>query len=289
MTGVQTGGGATARRMLLGSHLRRLREAHGVSREDAGYSIRASESKISRMELGRVAFKVRDVADLLTLYGLADGTEREALLALVGEANAPAWWQGLTDAVPSWFQQYLGLEEAADRIRGYEVQFVPGLLQTEAYARAVMRAGSPSASEEELDRRVAVRLGRQRRFLADDVTARVDLIVDETALRRACGGPEVMSAQLEHLLALAERPWLTLRVLPLGMGALAADSGAFTVLGFPEDDLPDVVYLEQFTTALYLDKPVEVAEYAEALDRLAEAAVVGGPARDLVRRVLRES
>ncbi|GAA2833637.1 helix-turn-helix transcriptional regulator [Kitasatospora paracochleata] len=289
MTGVQAGGGATARRILLGSHLRRLRESCGVSREDAGYSIRASESKISRMELGRVAFKPRDVADLLTLYGLAEGAEREALLALVGEANAPAWWQRYADAVPPWFQTYLGLEESAGTVRAYEVQFVPGLLQTPDYARAVMRAGSPGASAEEIERRAAVRLRRQERFLAEDATARVEVIVDETALRRACGGPEVMREQLARLIELAAAPWLTLRVLPLGMGAAAADSGAFTVLGFPEADLPDVVYLEQFTTALYLDRPAEVAEYTEALRRLGEAALAGDEALALVRRILAET
>ncbi len=267
MSGVQAGTGATARRMQLGSQLRRLREASGVSREDAGYSIRGSESKISRMELGRVGFKQRDVADLLTLYGVDDEDERAALLDLVGETNTPAWWHGYSDVVPPWFQTYLGLEESARLIRSYEVQFIHGLLQTEDYARAVILLGNPAASPEEIDRRVAVRLRRQRLLLGDDGPELV-LIVDEAALRRPCGGPEVMRSQLHRLIELAGLPRLTLQVMPLGSGGLAAQSGAFSVLGFPGPDLHDLVYLEQFTTALYLDKPAEVAEYVAAMERL---------------------
>ncbi|KDN86258.1 helix-turn-helix domain-containing protein [Kitasatospora cheerisanensis] len=288
MTGLQTGSGATARRIQLGAQLRRLREARGVTREDAGYSIRASESKISRMELGRVGFKQRDVADLLTLYGVEDEQSRAALLGLVGETNAPAWWHGYGDVIPGWFQTYLNLEDAANLVRSYEVQFVPGLLQTPEYVHAVMRAGSPGVPEEEIARRAAVRLRRQERYLAPDTTARLDLIVDETALRRPCGGPEVMRGQLARLAELSLRETIGLRVLPLGMGALAADSGAFTVLSFPEPDLADVVYVEQFTTALYLDKPSEVAEYTAALDRVSAAALSEEETRSLLAEILQE-
>ncbi|MEU5382635.1 MULTISPECIES: helix-turn-helix domain-containing protein [Kitasatospora] len=289
MTGLQTGSGATARRIQLGAQLRRLREARGVTREDAGYSIRASESKISRMELGRVGFKQRDVADLLTLYGVDDEESRASLLGLVGGTNAPSWWHGYGDVVPGWFQTYLNLEDAADLVRSYEVQFVPGLLQTPEYVHAVMRAGSPAAPEEEIARRAAVRLRRQQRFLAEGATARLELIVDETALRRPCGGPEVMGGQLARLAELSRRETISLRVLPLGMGALAADSGAFTVLCFPEPDLADVVYVEQFTTALYLDKPVEVAEYTTALERVAAAALSEEETRSLLAEILQDA
>ncbi|WP_354639549.1 DUF5753 domain-containing protein [Kitasatospora camelliae] len=282
--GAQTGTGAAARRMLLGSRLRRLREASGVSREAAGYSIRASESKISRMELGRVGFKQRDVADLLTLYGVGEGVERTELLALVGEANSPAWWHGYGDAVPAWFQTYLGLEEAARTLSGYEVQFVPGLLQTEEYARAVVLVGNPGASPEEVERRVDVRMRRQR-ILDGDRGPELLLIVDEAALRRPTGGSEVMRRQLARLVELSDLPRLTLQVMPLGRGELAADSGSFTLLGFPEQDLPDVVYVEQFTTALYLDRPAEVAEYAAALDRLRAHSLPPEPTRDLLAAV----
>jgi transcriptional regulator with XRE-family HTH domain len=288
MSMLHTGGGATAHRLLLGSRLRRLREASGVSREDAGYSIRASESKISRMELGRVGFKERDVADLLTLYGLPEGEERAALLALVGEANATAWWHGQEDVVPPWFQTYLGLEQAASTIACYEVQYVPGLLQTEAYARAVVLLGRHTASPEEVDRRVAVRM-RRRQLLSASRAPRLEAVIDEAVLRRPCGGPEVMRGQLEHLIAQAALPGVVVRVVPLGSERPGADAGAFTVLGFPGAELPDVVYLEQFTTALYLDRPVEVAQYAAALDRLRTAALSPERSLDLLRTVLRDN
>src|SRR2546429_6263712 len=142
--------------MLLGAHLRRLREARGVSREDAGWEIRSSESKISRMELGRVSFKERDIADLLTLYGVDDDDERIRLLALARDANTPGWWHRYGDVLPNWFQSYLGLEAAAALIRSYEVQFIPGLLQTRDYARAVVLLGHGDARPETVDRRGGV-------------------------------------------------------------------------------------------------------------------------------------
>src|SRR5436305_10753719 len=155
-------GGPTVLRILLGTQLRRLREAKGVTREDAGWEIRGSESKISRMELGRVGFKERDVADLLTLYGVHDPTERDALLNLARQANNPGWWHRYSDVLPTWFQSYLGLESAASLVRTYEIQFVPGLLQTEAYARAVILLGYADAAAEEIERRGRLRLERRK-------------------------------------------------------------------------------------------------------------------------------
>lgn len=268
---VQAGNGVSVRRLMLGSQLRRLREAQGVSREDAGYEIRASESKIGRMELGRVSFKERDVADLLTLYGVLGDVERAAVLGLVRAANATPWWHGYADVVPPWVHGYLGFEEAARTLGSYELQYVPGLLQTEEYARAVIRLGLASvpeaAQEQEVERRVEVRMRRQQR-LAEGGGLQLLAIVDEAALRRPCGGPRVMRGQLTRLLELAQRPNVVIQVMPLGFDGLSAESGAFSVLGFSEPDLADVVYLEQFTTALYLDRPREVAEYAATLERL---------------------
>src|SRR6516164_7769797 len=159
MITAQPGSGPTVLRILLGSQLRRLREAKGVSRDDAGYTIRASGSKISRMELGRVSFKERDVEDLLDLYGV-DEEEAQALVALAKQANSPGWWHKYGDVLPDWFQVYVGLEEAASLIRLYEVQFIPGLIQTADYARAVIRLGQPSATPQEVERRVGLRLAR---------------------------------------------------------------------------------------------------------------------------------
>ncbi len=267
MTTVESGGGPTVRRILLGSQLRRLREDKGISREDAGYHIRASESKISRLELGRVGFKERDVADLLTLYGVTDETERAPLLALVREANKPGWWHNYTDVLPGWFQPYVGLEEAATLIRTYEVQFIPGLLQTEEYARAVIAQGHQNVLPDLIERRVSVRLNRQK-LLARPEPPRLWVVVDEAVLRRPIGGPKVMRAQLEQLITLAEQPNVSLQMMPFHFGGHAAEGGAFTVLRFPEADLPDVVYLEQLGSAVYLDKREDVDRYMEAMNRL---------------------
>jgi len=154
--------GPTALRIALGTQLRRLREANGISAEAASYAIRASHAKISRMELGRVGFKERDVADLLTLYGITDEHERATFLALARQANLPGWWHQYSDILPSWFEMYLGLEQASSVIRTYEPQLVPGLLQTEDGARSVIQLGNPDLCEADIDRRVALRMKRQR-------------------------------------------------------------------------------------------------------------------------------
>ncbi|OAA24684.1 transcriptional regulator, XRE family [Frankia sp. EI5c] len=285
MTSTQPGGGPTVRRILLGSQLRRLREKKGISREDAGYHIRASESKISRMELGRVSFKGRDVEDLLTLYGVTDSDEREPLLALVREANRPGWWHGYGDVLPNWFQPFIGLEEAAALIRTYELQFVPGLLQTEEYARAVIVQGSAGDPPDVIERRVNVRMNRQK-VLYRESPLRLWVVIDEAALCRPIGGPKVMRGQLEHLIALCALPNLTLQVMPFAFGAHAAEGGAFTILRFPESDLPDVVYLEQLTGAVYMDKREEVDIYARAMNRLTVDSPPPAATPELLNRIV---
>ena len=266
MITAQPGSGPTVLRILLGSQLRMLREVKGITREEAGYAIRASGSKISRMELGRVSFKERDVTDLLKLYGV-DEDETATLVALAIQANSPGWWHKYGDVLPDWFQVYVGLEEAASLIRLYEVQFVPGLLQTADYARAVVRLGQPAAAPEEIGRRISLRMGRQE-LLTKPGGPRLWAIVDEAALRRPIGGKEVMRAQLEQLILATEEPQVTLQVMPFRSGGHAAEAGAFTIMRFPEPDLPDVVYLEQLTSALYLDKRDDVEKYTEVMERL---------------------
>ena len=262
----QPGSGPTVLRILLGSQLRMLREVKGITREEAGYAIRASGSKISRMELGRVSFKERDVTDLLKLYGV-DEDETATLVELAIQANSPGWWHKYGDVLPDWFQVYVGLEEAASLIRLYEVQFVPGLLQTAGYARAVVRLGQPGAAPQEIERRISLRMGRQE-LLTKPGGPRLWAIVDEAALRRPIGGREVMRAQLEQLILATEEPQVTLQVMPFRSGGHAAEAGAFTIMRFPEPDLPDVVYLEQLTSALYLDKRDDVEKYTEVMERL---------------------
>ncbi|MFE9460465.1 helix-turn-helix domain-containing protein [Streptomyces californicus] len=277
--------GSVVRRILLGSQLRRLRESRGVTREAAGYSIRASESKISRMELGRVSFKARDVEDLLTLYGVTDEAERDSLLGLAREANVAGWWHSYGDVLPGWFQTYVGLEGAAFLIRIFEVQFVHGLLQTEAYAHAVVSRGMRGASPAEIDRRVALRLERQKTLVSERAPT-FHAVLDEAALRRPYGEREVMRGQLRHLIDMSERPNITLQVIPFSHGGHAGESGSFTMLRFPESDLSDIVYLEQLTSALYLDKPEEVAQYEKAMATLAQDSPGTDESRDLLRGLL---
>lgn len=261
------GTGPTVLRMLLGTQLRRLRESSGVTREGAGWEIRASESKISRMELGRVGFKERDVADLLTLYGVTASEEREALLKLARDANSPGWWHRYGDVLPNWFQSYLGLEAAAALIRSYEVQFVPGLLQTREYARAVVLLGHGRAAPAEIERRVALRMQRQR-LLHRENPPQLWAVVDEAALRRPIGGPRVMREQVAALIEATKSPNIRLQVIPFAAGGHAAAGGAFTILRFGDRELPDIVYIEQLTSALYLDKRDDLDYYAVAMERL---------------------
>jgi hypothetical protein len=273
-------------RILVGAHLRRLREKCGLTRAEAGESIRSSESKISRMELGRVGFKERDVLDLLSLYGEDDDQERTALMARVREANAPSWWRSYSDIMPNWFQRYLGLEATATLIRTYEVQFVPGLLQTEEYARAVVPLGPGVAHRDEIARRVRLRLERQQVLSRPD-PPRLWAVVDEAALRRPVGGARVMRDQLEALIGIVTKvPNVRLQVLPLAAGAHVAAGGSFTILRFPQRDLPDVVYLEQLTSAMYLDRHEDVDFYFDTVNRLfVEAAPLSDTVQILTRLI----
>jgi Domain of unknown function (DUF5753)/Helix-turn-helix domain len=263
----EAAGGPTVLRMLLGAHLRRLREAKGVSREDAGWHIRGSESKISRMELGRVGFKERDITDLLTLYGIDDEQERDRLLTLARSANSPGWWHRYGDMLPNWFQPYLGLEAAATQIRTYELQFVPGLLQTRDYARAVTMLGHRPVPDDEIERRVDLRMTRQHR-LSQPNPVHLWAVVDEAVLHRVVGGLDVMRSQIEALIKATMDPNITVQIVPFRVGGHAAGTGAFSILRFSEQDLPDIVYIEQLTSALYLDKRDDVDHYAAVMDTL---------------------
>jgi transcriptional regulator with XRE-family HTH domain len=279
---------ATVLRLLLGAQLRRLREAADVSSEEAGYEIRSSRSKISRMENGRVGFKIRDLEDLLTLYGVTDGQQRSEVLALARQSSAPDWWAKYGDILPGWFETYLGLESAAVSIRSFEVQFVPGLLQTEDYARAVTWLGHHSAAADEINRRVALRIRRQD-LLTRSGPPRVWAVIDESALRRPYGGAAVMRAQLRRLVQVAELPHVTLQVIPFARGGHAGASGAFSILRFQERDLPDVVYIEQLTSALYLDQRPDVEHYLEVVDQLSGQALTPVDSTAFIEQVARET
>ena len=282
-----TGTGPTVLRMLLGAQLRRLREAKQITREDAGEVIGVSRSKMSRFELGRIGLRDRQLTDLLTVYGVTDEAEREALRSLARKANAPGWWHDYSDILPSWFESYVSLEEVASQIRTYEVQFVPGLLQTEDYARAVMLLNHDTASAREIDRRVGVRIARQALLDQPDPPI-LSAVIDEAVLLRPLGSSGVMQGQLKHLAEMAQRPNVTIQVVPFHAGGYPATGGAFTILRFAEPDLPDVVYLEQLTSALFLDELKTVSGYLEVIERLTTEALTPSGTMQLLRQLLKQ-
>jgi hypothetical protein len=284
---VPAGSGPTVRRMLVGAQLRRLRTDKGLTREQAGEAIRASEWKIHRLENGQVGFKDRDIVDLLALYGVHDPVEVADFLVLARQANAPGWWHHYGDLLPQWFRAYVDLESAARLIRTYEGQFVPGLLQTEDYMRAVVGGGHLDDLPEEAEHRVQLRLGRQALLEREDAP-RLWAVVDEAALRRPVGGPRVMRAQLERLIEAAELPNVTLQVLPFAAGAHPAMVGAFSVLRFADQELPDVVYVEHLTSALYLSKQEDVDQYLHVMESICVRAAPPDRTAKIVGGVLDE-
>lgn len=275
---------STALRVAVGAQLRKLREAAGVSREAAGECIRASHAKISRLENGRTGFKERDIRDLLTLYGVREDEEREAFLELVRQANAPGWWHRYNDVLPVWFQTYIGLEQAAKQLRTYENQFVPGLLQTPAYARSVVILGRYG---DDIDRRVEMRVQRQQALYGPSPLT-VWAIIDEAVVRRIVGSKQVMREQIQHLIDMAALPNVTIQVLRYSAGAPAAAGGAFSILRFPRPELADVVYIEQLTSALYLDREHDLAMYRTIIDDLSVQAESPTRSRNFLIEVLAE-
>jgi transcriptional regulator with XRE-family HTH domain len=285
-TRAQTGA-PTVQRMLVGARLRRLRTDIGLTREEAAASIRASEWKIHRLENGQVGFKERDIVDLLRLYDVTDPGEVAEFLTLAQEANAPGWWQHYGDVLPQWFRTYVDLESAASLIRTYEGQFVPGLLQTDGYMRAVVQGAHLEDSGDELGRRVRLRMARQT-LLTREQPPRLWAVVDEAALRRPVGGREVMRGQLERLVEATKLPNVTLQVLPFDSGAHPAMFGSFSVLRFPDQELPDVVYLEHLTSALYLNKPDEVDQYLHVMETICVRAAAPDQTVELLEQILDE-
>jgi transcriptional regulator with XRE-family HTH domain len=280
--------GPTALRIALGIQLRQLRQAGHITTAQAAGVIRATPSKISRLERGRTTARQRDVADLLSLYGVTDPAEREELLEMARQTSAPGWWQQYGDVLPRWFESYIGLETAASVIRSYELQFVPGLLQTEEYARAVISISNAHASAEEIAHRVSLRMRRQE-LLTRPGAPEMWAVLDEAALRRSPGGPEVMRAQLEHLLQVTELPNVTLQIVLFDTGPHAAAGGPFSILRFPEPDLPDVVYLEQLNSAVYLDQPDDVTSYQTIMDQLCVQAETSTASKTMIRALLRHA
>jgi len=274
--------GPTARRMILGSQLRRLREEAGIPRQQAGYNIRGSESKISRLELGRVGFKERDVTDLLTMYGVEDPNERQTFLDMVKQSNEPGWWRRFGDTMPNWFTDLVGLEEAAARIQIWEPLYVSGLLQIEGYARAIFSHGRPEMADERVDQLVALRMRRQKMFSRPDAP-RVWMVLDESVLHRPIGGMKVLKQQIEYLLEMSALPHVSVQILPFSRSGLSAEH-AFSLLRFGEPELPNIAYVEYLTGAHYIEKREEIEKYSRSLDMLAVDAETPERSRALLAK-----
>ncbi len=244
-------------RMLLGRRLRELRDRSGLSRRDAGRLLNASESKIGRLETGRTGSRPREVARLLAGYG-AEEDERTTLLALAEQTTARAWWQDDADILPSWVRPYLSAEQAAKLVRTFEAQYVPGLLQTEAYARAVIGRGAPA---DEVERRVEFRMRRQRVLRRRPRPLNLWIVLDEQALWRPIGGPEIMRGQIRHIIELCRRPNVTVQIAPVGISGRIKGDGPLTLVRFPQQGLQDMVYLERADRALYPTRRAEIERH----------------------------
>jgi hypothetical protein len=266
----QEDAGAAASRILLGARLRDLRESAGISRDDAAYAIRGSASKISRLEMGRVRCKLRDVGDLLDMYGVRDDAGRTQLLDMAAQACAPAWWRPFRDVVPGSLETCLGLEPSASLIRTYDAAFIPALLHTPDYALAVHSMAAGDADDASVRQRAGL-VTRRQQILHRPEPPKVWALIDEAALRRPVGGPAVLRAQLEHLSQAIKMDNVRIQVMPIS-GGIALPGAPITLLRFPHDGLGDVVCLEQLGTAEYRTRPAETLGYWSALNRLATLA-----------------
>lgn len=255
----------TVRRRILAAELRKLREAAGLSITDAAELMDCAHSKISRIESCHQRAKTPDVLALCSIYR-ASSSDQERLVQLAKDAGKKGWWQSFGDALPEWFETYVGLEAEAVDVRTYEVEIMPGLLQTEAYARATTQATVLKASPGAIDRRVELRLKRQQR-LTGETPMELWAVMGEAAIRRPVGSKEILRDQLEHVLDVSDLPNVTIQVMPLEAGGHPA-MGPFVILGFPERSHPDVVYLESQVGGHYLEEEEQVGEYVRVMEHL---------------------
>jgi transcriptional regulator with XRE-family HTH domain len=276
----------TVGQMVLGMRLRHLRERAGVSYDAAAKALHVNQTTVRRMEKAEVGLKLPYVEKLLQIYGVGQD-EAESFLGLVEEANRPGWWHRFRDVLPDWFSLYVSLEGAASRIRAYEPHFIPGLLQTEDYARALLRIGFPQGTKQEIDRRVALRMERQELLSRPD-GPHLWVVMDETVLRLHIGGPEVMRAQVDRLIEAVQLSNVTLQVVPFAAGPHPAMGGPFQLFRFQIPELPDIVYAEGLTGANYLDQRTDVAAYLEALDRMGTQATPARRTENFLREMRKE-
>jgi transcriptional regulator with XRE-family HTH domain len=277
----------TVGQVVLGKRLRELRESAGLKREQAAKVLHVAPATIRRMETAEVALKIPYVRMLLDAYGVTGG-EAEGFITLTEDANRPGWWQRFHDILPDWFSVHVSLEGAAAVIRAYEPHFIPGLLQTEDYARAIMRTGAVGQVDpEESERHVALRMERQTLLTHEDAP-HLWVVLDETVLRRPVGTPEVMRGQIDRLLTATERPNVTLQIAEFSSGHHPGTYGPFVLFRFAVPELPDMVYVEYLTGAVYLDERVEVASHLEVLDRMAAQAATARRTKEILRDFRKE-
>jgi len=278
----------TVRRRRLGIELRRLREAAGLSLEDAARRLERTGATVSRMETGRISVRARDVNALLDLYGVTDRQTRDGLLTLVRESRQKGWWHTYGDVLPATLDMLVGLETAAASILTYEINLVPGLLQTADYARALFRAGKRFDSPEKVERQVELRLNRQA-ILTGEEPPHLWAVVDEAAVRRQVGGPEVMRQQLERLVEASAQPNITIQIMAFAVGAHMGMSAAFNIFRFPEESGdPSVGYSNNQTGTLYIEKAEEVRRYQLIFDHLRAAALSPDDSVALLARATKE-
>ena len=249
----------------------------------------ASPWTVRRMERAEGGLKPLTVKGLLTAYGITEPREVDAFLSMSREASKPGWWHSYNDVLPDWFRTFVGLEEAASSIRGYDPHWIPGLLQTADYAHASVRTGFPDATDSEAERRVALRLARQQ-ILNRPQPPRLWLVIDETALRRpaATTGASVMRAQIGRMIEACQQPNITVQILPFSAGLHPAMYGPFRIFRFNAEELPDIVYAESMTSAYYIDKPDEASEYGKALDRICAQAAPADQSTGILTTIRKE-
>jgi transcriptional regulator with XRE-family HTH domain len=285
--------GSTVPRRQLGRYLRELRNRRCMTVKRAAEEMEWSETKIWRIENGMTSLRSHDVETLCRIYA-APPDLSEALKALAKETKAKGWWHDYGDVIPEWLDMYIGLEEAASQLCAYQPELVPGLLQTEQYARSVIKEDNPGVDDREIDRRVHVRIARQMLVRREADPLELHVALNEAILHRPVGGPDVMAAQLDALAEAADIRNVKLRVVPYAAGLHhGVMTGPFVILRFPvngngAESEPATVYVEGFTGALYLDKPREVTRYTVAFDRIWDAALDEPASTDLIHRSAEE-
>ncbi|WP_329255441.1 helix-turn-helix domain-containing protein [Actinoallomurus sp. NBC_01490] len=277
----------TVRRRRLGMELRRLREASGLMIEDVAKHLECSMSRVSRIETGKSVARIRDVRDMLDLYKVGDAAQREQLLTLAKDAQQRGWWTEYESVLSAGLDTYVGLEASAASLRTFQTHLVPGLLQTEEYARALIKVGRPTESPDNIDRMISLRQRRQA-MLADAGTLELWAVLDEAVLRRPIGGVTVMRAQLARLLEADELPSVTIQVLPFARGAHPGLGGAFTIIGFPDPTDLDVVYVDSPAGNIFLEKDRDVRRHTTWFDHLRAAALPPDESTDFIAAIADE-